>query len=497
VKFTTDGALHLPLKVLGIVAIAACALAGMASAQSNPNASAAQGTTAANPRTDLSFTTNVEPQIIYDASPRTTNPAAQGDGAYAPVKKMIVHESGAATVVDSYEELDCGGSGGCYGPTSDTEARQGSYPRVLAINPVIKDLSFWWITGCTRKENVATCNVYASGPPLSFKNDAGKDKLGFYVNGVSDSSFDTGPRNALAVPISYSAYSVKYRNAGEDSSTPSTGGVIGAAHQTFGLELNQTNLNHDPGPLTAFTGQNNLPVWGFVSTNTPYNAPNPTGGASQSTFRRTAGFADLGGDYSGFVAADAWSDMYVAGWPKAGGGALHATVGYRANAEAQATNGKNYGSLKSCWNRSVWSGGATDMTVCVQYVPASNAANAPGVWEIETPGATIQITDSGQIIGTNASAAAPSYSFAGDPASGVYRDSGGSVDVSVTGKKMLSVESSGVSVNGGAAIATSNAVPQVGTPVAARAACIKSTGPPVVIGYCSTAVDASGGCTCN
>lgn len=42
-----------------------------------------------------------------------------------------------------------------------------------------------------------------------------------------------------------------------------------------------------------------------------------------------------------------------------------------------------------------------------------------------------------------------------------------------------------------------NAIPNVGSPTANQAACIKSLGPPVVIGYCSTVVGSSGGCTCN
>lgn len=51
-------------------------------------------------------------------------------------------------------------------------------------------------------------------------------------------------------------------------------------------------------------------------------------------------------------------------------------------------------------------------------------------------------------------------------------------------------------INGGASISNSNAIPQVGTPVVNSAACIKSVGPPVVIGYCTGAYTA-GICTCN
>lgn len=40
-------------------------------------------------------------------------------------------------------------------------------------------------------------------------------------------------------------------------------------------------------------------------------------------------------------------------------------------------------------------------------------------------------------------------------------------------------------------------LPITGTPQLGKAACIKATGPPVVIGSCSTSVDAAGACTCN
>jgi hypothetical protein len=45
---------------------------------------------------------------------------------------------------------------------------------------------------------------------------------------------------------------------------------------------------------------------------------------------------------------------------------------------------------------------------------------------------------------------------------------------------------------------TATFLPQIGiSTVAGQAACIKSAGPPPVLGYCSTAVTASGSCTCN
>jgi hypothetical protein len=53
-------------------------------------------------------------------------------------------------------------------------------------------------------------------------------------------------------------------------------------------------------------------------------------------------------------------------------------------------------------------------------------------------------------------------------------------------------------LNGTLTFGTSpNTVPVTGTPTVSQATCVKSAGPPVVIGYCSTVVSAGGACTCN
>lgn len=49
---------------------------------------------------------------------------------------------------------------------------------------------------------------------------------------------------------------------------------------------------------------------------------------------------------------------------------------------------------------------------------------------------------------------------------------------------------------GNVQIGTNNAV-SAGSPTTGQASCIKATGPPVVIGYCSSVVGAGGACTCN
>jgi hypothetical protein len=45
--------------------------------------------------------------------------------------------------------------------------------------------------------------------------------------------------------------------------------------------------------------------------------------------------------------------------------------------------------------------------------------------------------------------------------------------------------------------ALTSSVPQVGSPAVGHATCIKSAGPPVVIGFCSTEVGSSGSCQCD
>jgi hypothetical protein len=53
-----------------------------------------------------------------------------------------------------------------------------------------------------------------------------------------------------------------------------------------------------------------------------------------------------------------------------------------------------------------------------------------------------------------------------------------------------------LSINGGAAISTANSIPTVATPKVGRAACVKSAGPPVSFGFCSSVVAGDGSCAC-
>lgn len=70
-------------------------------------------------------------------------------------------------------------------------------------------------------------------------------------------------------------------------------------------------------------------------------------------------------------------------------------------------------------------------------------------------------------------------------------------DLVAQATRVLSLSAiSGLTVGGGISITSSNDIVQAGFLVAGKAACIKATSPRTV-GYCSTAVDATGSCTCN
>jgi hypothetical protein len=63
-----------------------------------------------------------------------------------------------------------------------------------------------------------------------------------------------------------------------------------------------------------------------------------------------------------------------------------------------------------------------------------------------------------------------------------------------TAGNLAKFDAGGNTVDGGVA---ASSVVTAASPTVGHAACIKSAGPPLVIGYCSTVVDSSGACTCN
>jgi hypothetical protein len=240
----------------------------------------------------------------------------------------------------------------------------------------------------------------------------------------------------------------------------------------------------DPGPVTPTIAQNVTPFWGITST-------------SNGTFPLSAAFFSDGPAYEGYLCQDAADACFVAGYPLGDGGAYvpKGTVGFEDRPTRVATSGNNYPSRSSKFTASVWNGtGYTEEPFFLQAVPDSGTNAAVGLNVIDPSGNTYWKIKGGQIL---ASQTVDSYSFMGDPTTGMYRDASGFIDFQVTNTTKLQLSSSGASIGGGVTISSSTVVPQIGTPTVGHAACIKSAGPPVVIGYCSTVVDASGLCTCN
>ena|ERR1035438_10366668 len=68
---------------------------------------------------------------------------------------------------------------------------------------------------------------------------------------------------------------------------------------------------------------------------------------------------------------------------------------------------------------------------------------------------------------------------------------------SVTASTLINNANMHVTYDTGLIIYPTGTVPVAGSATINQAACIKSAGPPTVIGYCSTVVGSGGGCTCN
>ena len=81
--------------------------------------------------------------------------------------------------------------------------------------------------------------------------------------------------------------------------------------------------------------------------------------------------------------------------------------------------------------------------------------------------------------------------------SGVFKIAGVTTIDASRNATLAATTATSLAINGGATISNSNAVPQVATPTAGQAACIKSAGPPITIGYCSGIVSSGGACSCN
>lgn len=447
--------------------------------------------------------------------------ASVGVGNATPLTHFELFSSGPATTGAFYTHTEAlpGYSGYMFGSSVNVEADRGSLPKQLFHNFLLADNSGWNIISCSRTSNISTCTVDVTGAPLTLLPG-----YGFYVSG--NVPFHTGASTGIVTAVTLNT--VSFSQTGADSG-PIAGGVLGPNHLAWSLEVNAFNDNHDPFPVTPTIGQNVAPFWGITST-------------SDGTFPLSAAyFADSGPYYEGYLCQDPLDACFVAGYPQVGNGTLLGH-GFVARPRQVATNGTNYGSMDLQFVDSTFdvTSNYRERGISFAYIPISNAADADGELQITTPMATGFLTDSMQFILPSGSAALPTYGFSGPPGSGMFRDSSGGIHFAAgsadraqidsngvtttqynigvntvigptvtgphgTGVKLQMSDNTGTSGNlaqfdsGGNVTngPTAAAVPQVGTPTVGHAACIKAAGPPVVIGFCSTTVDASGLCTCN
>jgi hypothetical protein len=394
------------------------------------------GTSSA-PATSRTFTTPLFGGTIYDASPATTNSLAQGDSSYAPINEFRVIETGGANAAALYTEYRAGvgSTGAAYGLAANVSADPGSVPNGVFHNWTWQDATHYWLNGCTRSGGVATCNIATGGsnPAFSLVDSSGANHC-FYITGTSDTTFTNS--GLLQCPNSVTSSSVTFNNAGSTVSSGVTGGWLSPSHQAFGFELNMNNASHDPGHLLP-NGGLPLPVWGFMATPTPFQWTNPTGGGNIYNLPITAAFYAPGGSslaggaqYNGFVAADAIDDLFVGGYPQAGGSVSTANSAFRARPIGAASAvGTNYRSQYSAWDSSVNTGSAGSWSETSEYCgffPLSNSANADSEFSCFQKGwssNTINFLKQGHIAVDSGTSSLLSYGFNGW-SNGIYNNAG-------------------------------------------------------------------------
>lgn len=94
----------------------------------------------------------------------------------------------------------------------------------------------------------------------------------------------------------------------------------------------------------------------------------------------------------------------------------------------------------------------------------------------------------------------PGYNFWWDSNTGIGHPAAGQVNICAPNGATFSGSTTvkgNLQVGGGVPISSTSSIPQVESPASGHVACIKSSGPPVVLGYCSSAVLSDGSCTCN
>lgn len=412
---------------------------------------------------------------LWDNSPQTNNNSCggvspSGIGNAAPQMELCVHTKGSGNVFPLYtnNELQAGFTGFGAGFGMNITANQGSVPQQIFNNITLADNSGWSITSCSRTSNVLTCTVSITNAPMILT--AGQ---GFFISG--NSIFNSGA--SVYVVTGTTSNTVSATSVGANAG-PGTGGVLGPNHINWAFEVNAFNNNHDPGKITPTSSQNVTAFNGITST-------------QLGAYPISNGFFADGAMYEGFISGGAIDADFVAGYPISGQTFTGSTVGFEGRPYNVATNGANQSSRGLKFTGSIWNGsGSFERNWFLQSVPVSNSNNSDLYLNlVDTTGNTRFSFLQNQILGVTTTAALPTYSYVGSPTSGLYLDSGGVQHIAVGGVNKLDITSSGIS---------SPNTPQVGTPTVGQAACIKAAGPPVVIGYCSTAPTAGGTCTpCN
>jgi hypothetical protein len=438
------------------------------------------------PITGLSYSSPLFSGTVYDASSGRMDPGCGGNtgvglGAPISVQQICMIESNkngtpATVPFYSYLEVAPGFRGFAGGHSSNVRAMKGSTPQQIFQNLDIEDLSGWDLVSCSRSSNVITFNLDTTPGPVTLPVGAG-----FWVSGNTKCS---SGQNYVYVATSVSGSTVIAKSNGPNFVATRGGHVAANIHQVWSLEANLHNYSFDPGPIRFFLGQNVQPHWGITST-------------QQGDFPSTAAFFADGGWYTGLFIPDVLDRAIIIGNP-ANSTPLKMAESIHIGPQALASASTNFCSIPMTMTSSFYSGSshnerAIAMRSCIDTVG--------------TPTEMMQILDNGgkvrarflsdQILVNPSLPSAPNIATVGNRNSGFYVSADGSAGISVNGSNKLNVESSGISIGGGSVIASSNALPQVNTPLVNKAACIKSVGPPIVIGYCSTAVSSTGDCTCN
>lgn len=398
----------------------------------------------ATPLTNRTFENPNINLFAWDASPATSDPLAHGDMRLAPVLKIMTTGSGGESIVPIYTESNfyAGYTGAAYGGMTVLQTMPGSKPVAVAHNWVWTDSSFMPITGCSVTSGVGTCTINLTvGQNAETKTITNPYSVNdfLYISGCSDSSLNTGRFGIVVTAVSSNSVSFSTGHA-NGSGLCTSGGVLAPSHQAWSFELDQFNNSHDPTSLTPIVAQNNQPVWGITNT-------------SVGNFPITASFFASGGgnsQYNGFVCQDAFDSCFTAGYPVSGGSALKMKYGFNARPQSVATNGTNYASTLMGFTDSTYDAvnGYQEQTYSIGFFPISNSADASGYLGFVDPSGNTYFKIQGtQIIGPGNTASTPTYSFAGDPTSGFYRDSGGALHVAIAGANQVDYNGGSVAFN--------------------------------------------------